>query len=1261
MKKTLLLLAIVLLFSANGYTQYLTQDFEGAWSGSPEAPSGWTQSRTVLMGNGIPDAITVTTGEKDWQKNTNTGAATWSLTPTTPGTVPNAAISGTGVAWLQTRDFGGSGQNWGSRRLETPTINLSGSTSPYVRFWMYWADGSTVTNIRIMGSSNGGATWLNIQQFTPNFTLSSTPSASSPWSRITVKIPAAFKTANMKIGIEVTSPWGANNLFIDDFSVEEFTPTTITSTGAGGLWSATGTWVGGVVPTADNNVVIAAGATVNADVNIARMQNLQVDGILQYNSTTTTMLVQAFGDFTVSATGTYNSFSGTTGKRTYIGGNINNAGTINFGISATSVSEAALIWFGYGPYTFTNTGTISFSKINTIWCAVTQGVTFNSPVTNTTRFVLGLGTVNPNGNLTLGSSGATTTMTIERHKGSFTTAPTFGAGVTRAVSYLDGTGVASTLGSQVAPCNRQNVTPGEEVEIVTATRTVLGTLLISTHGNVQLGYPMNVGNGTTGGLTLTRGILITDNTNILRIASNITVPAGTAPSTATPSTSHGSFISGPVRVDLPTSASSRNFPLGVGTAYNDSVPTANVLKTLSVSSTTAWTAGTSVTGTIEAKPTGSVVGPLQTLLGTRSYRLNLNGGSDLNANATVSIIGNNYTYGSGAGSDSLLGNQQNLFVAQSTTVAGSWTARSISSGTGAITNNTNYTRTTATAAPGPIAPLATNGEYFCFATDASPAPNVGPQTLTPSGSAYYASTSVNIPMTGTIINTGLSATTNPVTVTRKIIGTAYTSSVVVPAGIGANATANTTFADFTGWTAGVTYQIKDSTYMLGDGSATNDTLSVFFTPNVPKPVLVYYGTDTRSRDSIVSHMAGLGLASQYDLVASFPAGVPLSLWRTIVFLSPSGYNFTANTPVRDSLKLWLDGSTPSAKRSLVLFGNDIGYYMDIRRNASATAADTTFYRQYLHAAFFTDDWVDNFVASDSTLKGTGSAPWNTITGQRINDPYPDCIQPAIWNNTGGTPYGALFPTTESGDGDSCGAVAYNGTNYNTFYMSCVYSSISPTVSGALSPQGVVLNVIKTYVEGVNGVFPVELASFTSSIDKRNVTLKWSTNNEENNAGFDIERRVSGTSEWNKVGNVAGAGNSNSIKKYSFDDRNLASARYQYRLKQMDFNGNYKYYELGNEVIIGVPSRFDISQNYPNPFNPSTKINFDLPFDSKVQIKVFDMTGREISQIVNEAKTAGYYTVNFNASALASGVYFYQINATGGSQSFVKTMKMVLVK
>ena len=89
----------------------------------------------------------------------------------------------------------------------------------------------------------------------------------------------------------------------------------------------------------------------------------------------------------------------------------------------------------------------------------------------------------------------------------------------------------------------------------------------------------------------------------------------------------------------------------------------------------------------------------------------------------------------------------------------------------------------------------------------------------------------------------------------------------------------------------------------------------------------------------------------------------------------------------------------------------------------------------------------------------------------------------------------------------------------------------------------------------------------------------------------------------------------------------------------------------------IPSEFSISQNYPNPFNPSTKIDFSLPVDSKVSIKVYDITGREAAVIANSEFQAGFHTVNFNAEGLSSGVYFYTINAG----SFTKTVKMILAK
>jgi len=97
----------------------------------------------------------------------------------------------------------------------------------------------------------------------------------------------------------------------------------------------------------------------------------------------------------------------------------------------------------------------------------------------------------------------------------------------------------------------------------------------------------------------------------------------------------------------------------------------------------------------------------------------------------------------------------------------------------------------------------------------------------------------------------------------------------------------------------------------------------------------------------------------------------------------------------------------------------------------------------------------------------------------------------------------------------------------------------------------------------------------------------------------------------------------------------------------------------------VPATYALSQNYPNPFNPATTIRYALPERSNVTLKVYDMVGREVATLVKGEVAAGSYDVVFDASRLASGVYFYRILASpaGGSQRdpFVATYKLVLVK
>jgi hypothetical protein len=190
--------------------------------------------------------------------------------------------------------------------------------------------------------------------------------------------------------------------------------------------------------------------------------------------------------------------------------------------------------------------------------------------------------------------------------------------------------------------------------------------------------------------------------------------------------------------------------------------------------------------------------------------------------------------------------------------------------------------------------------------------------------------------------------------------------------------------------------------------------------------------------------------------------------------------------------------------------------------------------------------------------------------------------------------------------------------------------------------------------------PVKLISFTSSVNTNKVRLTWKTATEQNNKGFEIERKYK-NENWISAGFINGKGNSNTEQEYKFDDKNLNSGSYNYRIKQIDYNGNYQYHNLSETVNVGAPKNFAVSQNYPNPFNPTTKIDFEVPLDSKVNITLFDISGKEVQTLLNEKKSAGYYSVAFNAVNLSSGTYFYRISGENGDRMFSETKKMTLIK
>ncbi len=198
---------------------------------------------------------------------------------------------------------------------------------------------------------------------------------------------------------------------------------------------------------------------------------------------------------------------------------------------------------------------------------------------------------------------------------------------------------------------------------------------------------------------------------------------------------------------------------------------------------------------------------------------------------------------------------------------------------------------------------------------------------------------------------------------------------------------------------------------------------------------------------------------------------------------------------------------------------------------------------------------------------------------------------------------------------------------------------------------------------LNTPLPVRLQAFQSQIKGREVILQWITSTEINNAGFEIQRAEikSQNSEFRKIGYVNGKGTANTQTTYTFSDLKLNTGKYIYRLKQIDNNGNFEYFNLNSEVEIGLPAKYELSQNYPNPFNPVTKIDFALPNDSKVQIVIYDVAGREVRTLMNEYRTAGFHTISFDAAGLTSGMYVYRIQAKSSASEFSSTKKLMLIK
>jgi len=391
-------------------------------------------------------------------------------------------------------------------------------------------------------------------------------------------------------------------------------------------------------------------------------------------------------------------------------------------------------------------------------------------------------------------------------------------------------------------------------------------------------------------------------------------------------------------------------------------------------------------------------------------------------------------------------------------------------------------------------------------------------------------------------------------------------------------------------------------------------------------------------------ISGLGGAHDENVKTAFLLG----------YASHNGTNFTG------SVDLYYDGS--ASAQSSFIHANSEGYEVIVRSMTGLTSVINEA-PNYPNITAFMPAGSNSFIkvfsgnVEDSPVIITGAGDENNETGYYVEFFSIDPI--------------TIEPDYSSfSNGYIAGQLCYLANELNKTIDEVRPSARSTGSNGGTYDEFDGFGQIE--VETALSALPVELVSFSADLSENSVVLSWETATEVNNFGFNVECRIeNGETElkddggWAIKGFVQGYGTTNSPKSYTFTDNDLMqNNKVSYRLKQIDNDGTFSYSKVVNvdlSTITNVDDKinytFALEQNYPNPFNPTTTINFTLPQNNRVSLRVYNIIGEEIAELINKEIAAGKHQIKFDAGELTSGIYIYKLNA--GKYSSIK--KMMLVK
>ncbi|MEM1270735.1 MAG: T9SS type A sorting domain-containing protein [Bacteroidota bacterium] len=220
-------------------------------------------------------------------------------------------------------------------------------------------------------------------------------------------------------------------------------------------------------------------------------------------------------------------------------------------------------------------------------------------------------------------------------------------------------------------------------------------------------------------------------------------------------------------------------------------------------------------------------------------------------------------------------------------------------------------------------------------------------------------------------------------------------------------------------------------------------------------------------------------------------------------------------------------------------------------------------------------------------------------------------------------------------------VANQGNDYRITVKDYAYESTpdAPIQAGATPP------------------LPVELTDFDVAVRDQNAQLTWATLSETDNAGFEVQARRQNERNFRTMGFVGGAGTTTETRAYTFEIGDLIPGRYQFRLRQIDFDGSFAFSDAV-EAAVSVPGTHFLGSAYPNPFNPTAQFELAVPTAQTARVTLHDAQGREVQELFAGSLAANAtQTIRIDATGLPSGLYLYR--ATG--DRFTDSRTIVLAK